>query len=284
MNLVELLDRPIAFHRPFVELGLGITGALFLSQALYWSRRTNSSGYFYKTQEEWESETGMTRREQETARKKLKSLGILEEKKQGVPCRVFYRINDQKLLLILSQKESKNQSNPVCTETPNQYGGMRQTRMAETDTLDCTNPPSSDGGNSQTKTETTHRLPETTTEITSASSKRKAGSRKTLMPDDFKVTSEMADWYKAQTGFVLDVQSATEQWSDAMKARASKYVDWVSAWRNGMRLQNKWAAERGAQARGQSKIPQVEEFSEQTNPEDYGPPQWFLDRQDGGEQ
>ncbi len=116
------------------------------------------------------------------------------------------------------------------------------------------------------------------------SNKRKTDSRKTLMPDDFKVTPEMADWYKAQTGFVLDVQSATEQWSDAMKARASKYVDWVSAWRNGMRLQNKWAAERGAQARGQSKIPQVEEFSEQTNPEDYGPPQWFLDRQDGGEQ
>ncbi len=46
VNLVELLDRPIAFHRPFVELGLGVTGALFLSQALYWSRRTNSSGYF----------------------------------------------------------------------------------------------------------------------------------------------------------------------------------------------------------------------------------------------
>ncbi|MGD8109360.1 hypothetical protein [Vibrio sp. TRT 17S01] len=162
MNLVELLDRPIAFHRPFVELGLGITGALFLSQALYWSRRTNSSGYFYKTQEEWEAETGMTRREQETARKKLKSFGILEEKKQGVPCRVFYRINDQKLLSILSQKESENQETPVCTEAPNQFGGMRQTSMAETDTLDCTNPPSSDGGNSQTKTEITQRLPETT--------------------------------------------------------------------------------------------------------------------------
>lgn len=162
MNLIELLDRPIAFHRPFVELGLGISGALFLSQSLYWSRRTNASGYFYKTQDEWESETGMSRREQETARKKLKSLGILEEKKQGVPCRVFYRINDEKLLQLLSQKESEKQQKPVCTNAPNQYGGMRQTRMAESDTLDCTNAPDSDGGSVQTKTETTQRLPETT--------------------------------------------------------------------------------------------------------------------------
>lgn len=162
MNLIELLDRPIAFHRPFVELGLGISGALFLSQSLYWSRRTNASGYFYKTQDEWESETGMSRREQETARRKLKSLGILEEKKQGVPCRVFYRINDEKLLALLDEKQQEKQSNPDCTKAPNQYGGMRQTRMAESDTLDCTNPPSSDGGSVQTKTETTQRLPETT--------------------------------------------------------------------------------------------------------------------------
>lgn len=162
MNLIELLDRPIAFHRPFVELGLGISGALFLSQSLYWSRRTNASGYFYKTQEEWEAETGMSRREQETARKKLKSLGILEEKKQGVPCRVFYRINDEKLLTLLDEKQHEKQLNPDCTKAPNQYGGMRQTSMAESDTLDCTNAPSSDGGKRQTKTETTQRLPETT--------------------------------------------------------------------------------------------------------------------------
>ncbi|EPF7752844.1 helix-turn-helix domain-containing protein [Vibrio parahaemolyticus] len=116
------------------------------------------------------------------------------------------------------------------------------------------------------------------------SGKRKSSPRKTAMPDDFKVTQEMADWYNAQTDFVLDVQSATEQWSDAMLARASKYVDWVSAWRNGMRMQNKWAKERGAPARSQSQIPQVEEFSDQTNPDDYGPPQWFKDRQDGGDQ
>jgi len=43
--------------------------------------------------EEWASETGMTRSEQESARRKLVSAGVLEEKKKGVPCRLFYRVN-----------------------------------------------------------------------------------------------------------------------------------------------------------------------------------------------
>ena len=94
MSLHDLLDRPIAFQRAFVSLGAGITGALMLSQAIYWSKRTdNADGWFYKTMEEWASETGMTRSEQESARKKLVNAGVLEEKKKGVPCRLFYRVN-----------------------------------------------------------------------------------------------------------------------------------------------------------------------------------------------
>ncbi|WP_367302450.1 hypothetical protein [Vibrio coralliilyticus] len=143
--MIEFLDRPIAFHRSFVKMGIGITGALMLSQSIYWSRRTNSSGWFYKTQEEWQDETGMTRRELDTARKKLRQLGILEEKKQGVPCRVFYRINE-----------------------PNLIVQMEQTSLAESANLVSTNPPSSAEQNRQTKTETTQRLPETTTKDLSA--------------------------------------------------------------------------------------------------------------------
>lgn len=138
--MIEFLDRPIAFHRPFVKLGIGITGALMLSQAIYWSRRTNASGYFYKTQSEWEDETGMTRRELDTARKKLRELGILEEKKQGVPCRIFYRINEPTLIELL-----------------------RHSSLAECAKQCSTKAPSCGGVISQTKTETTHRLPETTT-------------------------------------------------------------------------------------------------------------------------
>ncbi|EOT7836766.1 hypothetical protein ACNH7Y_001228 [Pseudomonas aeruginosa] len=94
MNLADMLDRPIAFQRAFVSLGAGITGALMLSQAVYWTCRTeDADGWFYKTMDEWEAETGMTRSEQEGARKKLVKCGVLEEMKKGVPCRLYYRVN-----------------------------------------------------------------------------------------------------------------------------------------------------------------------------------------------
>ena len=38
MNYDFIPDRPIAFNRDFVDLGIGITGALLLSQAIYWSK------------------------------------------------------------------------------------------------------------------------------------------------------------------------------------------------------------------------------------------------------
>ena len=88
--MLDYLDRLIAFHRAFVQLGIGITGALLLSQALYWSKRTkDAERWFYKSIEECVEETGMTRREIDTARSKLRKQGILVEKKQGV-CRAGF--------------------------------------------------------------------------------------------------------------------------------------------------------------------------------------------------
>ena len=101
-ELVALIDamndKPIAFNRHYVALGCGINGALMLSQMVYWSKRTKDrNGYFYKTQEEWEDETGLTRREQETARKKLRELGFSSECKRGVPCKVHFKVERDSL-------------------------------------------------------------------------------------------------------------------------------------------------------------------------------------------
>ena len=93
-------DRPIAFNRDFVRLGIGITGALFLSQLVYWSKRTKDC-WFYKTADEWEEETGMSRKEQETARKRLREAGILSEKKQGIPAKLYFMLNENKLIELM---------------------------------------------------------------------------------------------------------------------------------------------------------------------------------------
>jgi len=98
MKPLSILDRPIAFQRIFVEFGAGITGALFLSQCVYWANRTkDKDGWFYKTQEEWQDETGLSRYEQEGARKKLRDIGLIEEMKSGVPAKLYYRVDEQRI-------------------------------------------------------------------------------------------------------------------------------------------------------------------------------------------
>ncbi|MBK4299295.1 hypothetical protein JJP81_22465, partial [Enterobacter cloacae] len=95
-NFLQLVDRPIAFQRSFVRLGVGITGALLLSQIVYWQNRMEGN-WFYKTQTDLEEETGLTRYEQEGARKKLVSCGVLEEAKRGIPAKLYFRVNQERL-------------------------------------------------------------------------------------------------------------------------------------------------------------------------------------------
>jgi len=147
MSLIKMFDRPVAFQRPFVSLGCGITGALLLSQACYWQNRvTSKDGFFYKTANEWEEETGLTRREQETARKRLKDIGVLEEVLRGVPAKVNYRVNAKALkqaLDVVSMAESAKLDE---TEAPNCDGGKRQTNTESTteSTTESNNQPSDD--------------------------------------------------------------------------------------------------------------------------------------------
>lgn len=95
-QFLQLVDRPIAFQRSFVRLGVGITGALLLSQIVYWQNRMEGQ-WFYKTQADLEEETGLTRYEQEGARKKLVSCGVLEEAKRGIPAKLYFRVNQERL-------------------------------------------------------------------------------------------------------------------------------------------------------------------------------------------
>lgn len=99
-RFIDALDRPIAFHRVFKTLTKSTNAALMLSQGVYWEKRTtNPDGWFWKTQDEWENETGLTRYEQEGAREVLGAIKdkdgnkIFEEKLAGLPARMHFRVN-----------------------------------------------------------------------------------------------------------------------------------------------------------------------------------------------
>ena len=159
MNLANLLDRPIAFQRSFVQLGAGITGALMLSQAMYWSTRgSDEDGWFFKTMAEWEDETGLRRAEQETARKRLLALGLMEEERRGIPAKLFYRVNFDGLLAQLEAMPPRNQD---CGNPANKDAGTPQTGLQESCTPDCGKTANRSAGKSQSK------LRKTTTETTS---------------------------------------------------------------------------------------------------------------------
>jgi len=134
-NFLQLVDRPIAFQRSFVRLGVGITGALLLSQIVYWQNRMEGN-WFYKTQADLEEETGLTRYEQEGARKKLVSCGVLEEAKRGIPAKLYFRVNQERLEELLvgeNQHAGMGKTNKqgcgisANSDAENQHAGMGKT-------------------------------------------------------------------------------------------------------------------------------------------------------------
>ena len=94
---VILTDRPIAYHPILAKVFGSINAALYLSQLLYWTPRADKEGWFFKTEADFTEETGLSRSEQETARKKLLADGVLEAVRKGLPARLFYRVNVENL-------------------------------------------------------------------------------------------------------------------------------------------------------------------------------------------
>lgn len=102
MQLQEIAGDAVAFYPAFRKvLGLNAAATQFLSQAVYWTERTED-GWFYKTTEEWNEELGLTLEEVKGARKKLKSIGILTEQRKGIPAKLYYKVDTDELLAVLS--------------------------------------------------------------------------------------------------------------------------------------------------------------------------------------
>jgi hypothetical protein len=108
--LLDIFDEPIVFHRSYVPIAGGITAALFLSHAGYACEDPPKAhdGWFVRSQAEWERDTGLTRREQETARRLLRERGLLEERRVGMPAVLWYRVNWARLRESLEHQSRKN--------------------------------------------------------------------------------------------------------------------------------------------------------------------------------
>lgn len=96
-----LLGRHVAYQRRLVDLTGGVKAALLLSQAIYWTRHgvdiERSGGWFHKTAEQWALETGLTWREQSSARDVLRDGGLLQGRRLGMPAMLNFRVDLEEL-------------------------------------------------------------------------------------------------------------------------------------------------------------------------------------------
>jgi len=92
------LSNVVAFHPELVKIFGDVEKALYIQQLYFWSNKgKRKDGYIYKSKNEIEEETGLTRAQQDRCRKFFEKEGILETKlikANGNPT-LHYRINEE---------------------------------------------------------------------------------------------------------------------------------------------------------------------------------------------
>ncbi|WP_318520658.1 hypothetical protein [Photobacterium leiognathi] len=250
----------ISIPRVYIRFCNGdLNQAAVLSQLVFWSgRTTRTDGWFYKRHEQLADELGFSVDQVRYALKKLKtrlsgSLETARKKADGVPT-VHYKFNESKLMeaIFFNQDfDSVNLPNGNGNITESIRGSHRNLgngkitesiNRSNTDPIIQINNPIIPFDDAIQDSGRANQALPSLQDLTHKPLCVKKKS-KTNLPDDFSITKPMSVWYSEQE-FTLDINPATSQWIDAMKARNCKYVDWEAAWRNGMRNANKWAAER----------------------------------------
>jgi len=168
------LDDGYIYYPKLTKICRQVTAVIFMCNLLRWTgKQRDPEGWIYKTQAEIEEETGLSRREQETARKTLKALGFLEEKYKGIPRKLYYRLNLEAIDKAWNEyignnddnndpndsPRGKNEGNEIEEDTVHtedialeEPADSVKSIMAETDIITCTNCTCRDVGNVQTNT------------------------------------------------------------------------------------------------------------------------------------
>jgi hypothetical protein len=84
---------------------------------------------------------------------------------------------------------------------------------------------------------------ETETETSSSTKKSEAAKRGTRIHSSFAITDDMREWARTNTPHIdIDVKlpEFIDYWAGVPGEKGVK-LDWVAAWRNGMRKQEQWA-------------------------------------------
>jgi hypothetical protein len=98
-----LPNRVVGYSPDLARIVGGATIGLFLSQLLFLSEKgANPDGWVYKSEAEMGKETGLTTREQQTARRKLLSLGVITIMRGGFRNTYRFKVISEKLYQVIA--------------------------------------------------------------------------------------------------------------------------------------------------------------------------------------
>jgi hypothetical protein len=123
--------RTVAIYKSLVDAAGSIKAAVFLSQLVYWTRHgvavMERDGWIFKSIAEMEDETGLSKREQGTCKKKLLERNLIETRRFGFGARLEMRVN----LPVLAEALCRADDRPFEGNLPENIGQSGDT----TDTL-----------------------------------------------------------------------------------------------------------------------------------------------------
>jgi hypothetical protein len=122
----ELLpNRVVGYSPDLARIVGGATIGLFLSQLLFLSDKgANTDGWVYKSEAEMGRETGLTKREQQTASRKLLSLGVIAIMRGGWKNTYHFKVVWERLYQVI-QTSQRGQNVSTRKVEPIQNGVFR---------------------------------------------------------------------------------------------------------------------------------------------------------------
>jgi len=114
-------DKPIVYHRVYAKITGKITSGLLLSQLVYWAK-TMKYEEFYKTDNDFCEELGLSLEELKTAKARIKPFVSITRK--GIPAKTYYKVDIEALLKAIT---SYGDSQQLDVGKPNNYPNTENT-------------------------------------------------------------------------------------------------------------------------------------------------------------
>jgi hypothetical protein len=124
-----LPNRTVGYSPDLARIVGGATIGLFLNQLLFLSDKgANIDGWVYKSEAEMGRETGLTKREQQTARRKLLALGVIAIMRGGFRNTYHFKVLWERLYQVIE----KSLSSQTAPSQWRQNGATEKTERAQT--------------------------------------------------------------------------------------------------------------------------------------------------------